>query len=135
MPNPSNTTNFGTPLINFQIDQLSIKEKSDFAFGKQMSEYIQSTVNGGSSSYFWVRNQRWRTNRNYANGRINMQRFMDELQFNGKDNYININWQCIHVVNRIVSGLVGRWMNRSEKINITATDTLSVTQKEDEYQQ
>ena len=113
---------------------MSIKEKSDFDWGKQLAQSIEAKVNGGASSYFWVRNQRWKTNRNYANGRINMSRFQDLLEFNGKVNYINLNWQCIHIVNRIVSGLVGRWMNKNEKIFVTATDPLSNKQKQDEYE-
>lgn len=92
-----------------------------------------STVNGGSSSYFWVRNQRWKTNRNYANGRISMSRFQDLLEFNGKVNYVNLNWQCIHIVNRIISGLVGRWMQRNEKVQVTATDSLSTRDKQEQY--
>jgi len=132
-PSPSSGT-FGTPLINFQLDKISIEKKSDFQWGKQLAESILSKVNGGSSSYFWVRNQRWKTNRNYANGRISMQKFIDLLEFNGKTNYVNLNWQCIHIVNRIISGLVGRWMNRSEKIMVTATDSISTKQKQDEYE-
>lgn len=134
VPNPAGS-NFGTPLVNFQLDRVSIAKKSDYTFGKQVAVDIESKINGGSSSYFWVRNQRWKTNRNYANGRINMQRFMDLLEFNGKTNYLNLNWLPIHVVNRICSGLVGRWMNRNEKINVTATDTLSTKQKREEYEQ
>lgn len=124
---------FGTPLINFQTDSLSIKEKSNFSFGLQLAQYIESTVNGGTSSYFFVRNQRWKINRSYANGKINMAKFQDLLEFNGKTNYLNLNWQCIHIVNRIISGLVGRWMNRAEKIIVTATDSISTKQKQDEY--
>ncbi len=125
---------YGTPLLNFQIDSLSIKEKSDFAYGKQVAEALLAQVNGGTSSYFWVRNQRWKVNRNYANGKIPMQQFMDLLEFNGKVNYLNINWQCIKLANRIMSGLVGRWMSRSEKINVTATDSLSTKKKQQEYE-
>lgn len=130
-------SSLGTPLMPFQLDNLSIKEKSEFAFGKQLAEYIMSTVGGGAgtSSYFTRRNVQWKTNRDYANGRINMQRFMDLMEFNGKDNYANLSWQCIKTVNRIVSGLVGRWMTRSEKISITATDTLSTKQKQEQYDQ
>lgn len=124
----------GDALIDFQLDPLSIRQKSDFAYGKQLSEKIMSFVNGGTSSYFFVRNARWRTNRMYANGRVQMSRFQDLLQFNGKNNYINLNWQCIHIVNRIVSGLVGRWMGKSEKIQVTATDTLSTKEKQEEYE-
>ncbi len=127
------TTNFGNPLIPFQLQKLTIAEKSSPTWGIQNAQEIESKVNGGSSSYFWVRNQRWKTNRNYAHGRISMQRFMDLLEFNGKVNYVNLNWQCIYIVNRIVSGLVGRWMERSEKIYVKATDSLSTKQKQDEY--
>lgn len=126
----------GNVLKTFQIDpKLTIAQKSDWAFGKSLAQYIESTVNGGTSSYFWIRNQRWKLNRNYANGRVDMSRFMDLLEFNGKENYLNLSWQAIRVVNRIVSGLVGRWMDRNEKISVTATDTLSVKDKEDQLAQ
>ena len=134
MSNQPVSNSFGTPLISFQLDKLSIQSKSDFAWGKQLAEYILSLTNGGTSSYFFVRNARWKTNRNYANGRIPMQKFVDLLEFNGKQNYLNLDWQCIKIVNRIVSGLVGRWMNRNEKIIITATDTLSTKEKQAEYE-
>jgi hypothetical protein len=38
------------------------------------------------------------------------------------------------MINRIVSGIVGRWMNRREKIAVKATDTLSIRQKNEEYE-
>lgn len=126
-------SNSAQPLINFQLDSLSIKAKSDFAYGKQLADSVLAWANGGFSNYFWVRNARWRTNRMYANGRVNMQRFQDLLEFNGKVNYVNINWQCIHIVNRIVSGLVGRWMQRAEKIQVTAIDAISTKEKQEEY--
>ena len=122
------------PLKTFQLDKLSIKEKSDWNYGKRLAIYIDGTIRGGISSYFWVRNARWRTNRGYANGRVPMSKFQDLLEFNGKVNYLNINWQSINIVNRIVSGLVGRWMQRGEKIKVTATDSLSTKQKQEEYE-
>ena len=122
------------PLKTFQLDKLSIKEKSDWSYGKQLAQYINGTVTGGISSYFWVRNARWRTNRGYANGRVPMSKFQDLLEFNGKVNYLNINWQSINIVNRIISGLVGRWMQRGEKIKVTATDSISTKQKQEEYE-
>lgn len=134
MSSPNATTSTSMPLISFQLDKATISEKSDPEWGKRLAEYVISLTNGGTSSYYYVRNQRWKTNRNYANGRIDMSRFQDLLEFNGKLNYVNINWQCIHIVNRIISGLVGRWMVRNEKISVKATDTLSVTQKQDQYE-
>lgn len=128
------TNNISQPSINFQLDKMSISQKSNFDWGLKLAQDIEAKVNGGMSSYFWVRNQRWKTNRNYAHGKIAMQRFMDLLEFNGKVNYINLNWQCIQIVNRIVSGLVGRWMSRNEKISVKATDSLSEKQKQEEYE-
>lgn len=69
-----------------------------------------------------------------ANGRMDVQAmFKDRFQFNGKENYIFLNWQCLQIVNRIISGLVGRWMRRNEKIQVKAIDSLSQTEKQDEY--
>lgn len=135
VPTNQNGSGMGNAIQSFQLEQLSIKEKSSPAFGLRLAKEIESTVNGGTSSYFWTRNQRWRQNRNYANGRINMSKFMDLLEFNGKTNYLNLSWQCIHIVNRIISGLVGRWMNKNEKIKVAATDPLSVKDKNDQYEQ
>ncbi len=118
---------------SFQLDNLSIKEKSSDEWGLKMSQYIDSTIGAGISSYYWTRNNRYKLNRNSANGRINMAKFQDLLEFNGKTNYANINWQSIRIVNRIVSGLVGRWMSRDEKIVVNAIDTLSINEKQDEY--
>jgi hypothetical protein len=122
-------------LKDFQLNHLSIKDKSDWGYGKQLAQYINSTITGGISSYFWVRNARWRTNRGYANGRIPMSKFQDLLEFNGKVNYININWQSINVVNRVVSGLVGRWMGRAEKVKVSATDSLSTKKKKEQLEE
>lgn len=135
VPFGQQTNNVSQPLINFQLDKASIREKSQFSYGLRLAQYIESKINGGQSSYFWVRNQRWKTNRNYANGRINMSRFQDLMEFNGKINYLNLNWMPIHIVNRIVSGLVGRWMQRAEKISVTATDSLSTKEKQEQYEQ
>jgi hypothetical protein len=125
----------GSAIKDFQLTTDSIKSKSDKTYGMSVSRYIDSTIQGGTSGYYFARNARFRQNRNSANGRINMDKFRDFLEFNGKTNFANLNWQSIRIVNRIISGLVGRWMNRSEKIQIDATDPLSVNQKEDQYKE
>lgn len=125
----------GQIVKSFQLDDLSIKDKSDDSYGLQLGKYIESTISGNNyNSYYFNRNQRFIKNRNAANGREDIQsKFADRLEFNGKFNYINIGWQSLHIQNRIISGLVGRWMGRDEKIVVTATDSLSVKDKQDEY--
>ena len=122
-------------LKQFQLTEDGIKKKSDESYGIALARYIVSTVNSGVGSYYFNRNARYRQNRNASNGRIRMQKFMDLLELNGKQNYVNINWQSIRIINRIVSGLVGRWMGKSEKVNVSATDPISIKQKRDQYKQ
>lgn len=125
----------GEIIKQFQLTTDGISKKSDPDYGKAIASYISSTVLAGTTGYYFSRNGRFRKNRNAANGRIDVYaRFSDRLEFNGKPNYANLNWQSIHIHNRIISGLVGRWMNRNEKIFVTATDSLSIKEKNDEYE-
>lgn len=120
----------------FQLSNVGQSKKSSKEWGLNMAQAIDSTVQTGvGNSYYWNRNSRFLVNRNYANGKIPMQRFMDQLDFAGKFNYANINWSCIKIVNRIISGLVGQWMQLNERVSVRAIDSLSVTQKDDEYAQ
>lgn len=118
---------------NFQLDRSSIAEKSKPDYGLKLAKYIAATVNQGIGGYYFDRNARYRQNRNAAAGKIDMTRFKDFLELNGKTNYVNINWQSIRIVNRIVSGLVGRWMGNDEKIKVKAIDSLSIKEKKEEY--
>ena len=118
---------------DFELNKATIAEKSKPDYGKRLAKYISTTVNQGIGGYYFDRNARYRQNRNAAAGKIDMTRFKDFLELNGKTNYVNINWQSIRIINRIVSGLVGRWMGNQEKIKVKAIDSLSLKQKEDEY--
>lgn len=120
----------------FLLSTQSIKDKSSKDYGLSVSREIFGYVMSGLQGYFYNRNARFVKNRNYANGRIDIQAmFKDRFQFNGKQNYIALNWNALQIVNRIVSGLVGRWMQKSEKIQVQAIDDLSQTQKKEQYEQ
>lgn len=120
----------------FLLTKEGVKEKSSKDYGTSISREIFSYVISGLQGYFYNRNARFLKNRNYANGRIDVQAmFQDRFQFNGKTNYIALNWNTLQIVNRITSGLVGRWMKRGEKIQVSAIDTLSVNEKQEAYDQ
>lgn len=70
-----------------------------------------------------------------AAGKMDSVQFMDQLNMNGKFNYVNLDWSSIKIVNTIISKIVGRWMGRSEKIVVTATDSISEKDKKEGYQQ
>lgn len=122
-------------LRQFLLTQEGVKDKSSKEYGLSVSREIFGYVISGLQGYFYNRNARFIKNRNYANGRINIQTmFQDRFQFNGKPNYIALNWNALQIVNRIVSGLVGRWMKRNEKIQVRAVDSLSQKKKKEEYE-
>lgn len=124
-------------LKTFLLTTQGIKDKSSKEFGLSVCREIWQYTTTGLQGYFYNRNARFTKNRNYANGRIDIQAmFQDRFKFDGKSqNYIALNWNALQLVNRITSGLVGRWMRRREKIQVKAIDNLSQTKKKDEYEQ
>ena len=123
--------NTGDVLKSFQLSG-DTKAKLDEDYGKKIAQKIDGQISG-TASYYWLRNLRFKKNTNIAYGRIDMVKFMDMLEMNGKFNYINLNWKSILIGHTIVSRLVGRWMNYNEKIVVTATDSLSVNEKKRQY--
>lgn len=120
MAEPNVNSVSGQAIKDFQLSN-DIKSKSDLAFGIRIARYIQGTL-GGNTSYYFIRNSRFAKNRSMIAGRYDMSRFMDRLQMNAKFNYVNINWLPFHLINTIVSRKVGAWMNRNEKIDVSAID-------------
>lgn len=121
---------YGSTMKDFQLSG-DISQKLEKAYGAKVAQYIFSTING-TNSYYWRRNNRFILNRQYANGRIDMSRYMDRLEMNGKFNYVNLNWNCIKICNTIVGRLVGGWMKRNEKISVSAVDHISAKQKQEQ---
>jgi len=117
----------GQSLKDFQITT-DIPSKSDYLYGTRVAQSIYSTIYG-NQTYFWLRNNRFRKNRQIANGKIDMSVFLDRLEMNGKANFVNINWKSIIIGNTIVARLVGSWMSRKEKVTVTATDEASAMLK------
>ena len=122
-----NAYDSGQALKSFQLTT-DIKSKSDLEYGRKVAQNIYATIYG-NQTYFWIRNNRFRKNRQIANGKIDMSVFLDRLEMNGKANYVNINWKSIIIGNTIVGRLVSSWMSRKEKIQVTAVDTTSVSKK------
>ncbi len=119
----------GEALKKFQITT-DVSSKKDYMYGKNVAQSIYSTIYG-NQTYFWLRNNRFRKNRQIANGKIDMSVFMDRLEMNSKANFVNINWKSIIIGNTIVARLVGSWMSRKEKVAVVATDSASAMLKKD----
>lgn len=115
----------------------NIQNKLDPEYGKKLAQDIEAKYGAGvANGYTFLRNDRFKSNILWSSGKINIYaKFADQLQLNGKNNYANINWKAPMLINRIISGLVGRWMQRQEKIQVTAIDPLSVNDKKEQYEQ
>ena len=124
-----NAYDAGQALKSFQLTT-DVKSKSDLEYGRKVAQNIYATIYG-NQTYFWIRNNRFRKNRQIANGKIDMSVFLDRLEMNGKANYVNINWKSIIIGNTIIGRLVSSWMSRNEKIQVTAVDPTSVSKKKE----
>jgi hypothetical protein len=121
-------------LKDFQLTE-DIKSKRDISYGKKIAEYVTSTI-GVNQGYFFSRNSKFQNNRNWANGTVDVYTmFADRYDLNGKQNYINLSYESIKIIQRIVSSKVSQWMQRREKIQVTCTDPLSIQDKQDNYEQ
>lgn len=114
-----------------------LASKLDPEYGKKLAQDIESKYfSNASNAYSFLRNERFKANILWSSGRINIYaKFADRLNLNGKINYANVNYSVLMIVNRIISGLVGRWMERQEKIQVTAIDPISVNDKKEQYEQ
>jgi hypothetical protein len=125
-----NSQNTGEAIKEFQLTT-DTKSKLEYSFGLRIAQSIQSTIYG-SNSYFSQRNNRFLINRNIANGRIDVEAmFKDKLDFDGKENYINISWKALSIISTTISGIIGAWLNNFEKVQVTAIDSYSTKAKKD----
>lgn len=124
----------GGAMKNFMLTTDPEQKKSP-EMGKDMAQYIEKTLSG-TTSHYWLRNQRFGLNRRWASGRIDVRSmFADRLDFNGKQNYANISWKALMIINTVIRKEVAKWMGRNERIVATATDPLSVAAKKKDYEE
>lgn len=131
-----NIDNTGYTYKDFLLSN-KIENKLDPSYGKRLAQDIEAKYSASvANSYTFLRNDRFKQNILAASGKTNVYaKFADLTGLNGKINYANISWKAALIINRIISGLVGRWMQRQEKIQVTAIDPISVQEKKEQYEQ
>lgn len=132
----NNIDNSGYTYKNFLLSR-NMENKLSKEYGERLAQDIEAKYSAGiANSYSFLRNDRFKRNILWASGKTNIYAlFADQLQFNGKINYANFDWSAPMIPNRIITGLVGRWMQRQEKIQVTAIDPISVKAKQEQYEQ
>ena len=108
----------------------STNDKLNKVFAEKIVLQVEQILN---SSYFSERNKRFALNRAMANGRMDINKFKDFFNINGKTNYVNINWKAIMIVNTIINRTVQRWMQKRFKAQVTAVDEISINHKQEKY--
>ena len=81
----------GNALKEFQLSD-NQNEKSQKDFGDKIVLLVEQIINSG---YFTERNDRITINRNIAAGRMDMNKFKDFFNLDGKVDFIKLNWKAI----------------------------------------
>ena len=84
-------------LKSFQLSG-NTKEKSNEKFGDKIVLECEKLLN---SSHFSERNDRFALNRKLAEGKMDMDKFKDFFNIDGKNDYVNLSWKSIMIVNTI----------------------------------
>ena len=116
-------TPFYNPTLQFQ---LNLEGVSDAELGEKMAKYVHSIV---SNEYFEKRNVEITKNYKLSTGRQDMRDYMQFLNIDGKQSYVNLDWTPPMIAPKFMEVLIGGFMKRSEKPRCTAVDPVSIRRK------
>ena len=116
-------TPFYNPTLQFQ---LNLEGVSDAELGEKMAKYVHSIV---SNEYFEKRNVEISKNMKLSTGRQDMRDYMQFLNIDGKQSYVNLDWTPPMIAPKFMEVLIGGFMKRSEKPRCTAVDPVSIRRK------
>ena len=116
-------TPFYNPTLQFQ---LNLDGVSDTELGEKMAKYVHSIV---SNEYFEKRNVEISKNMKLSTGRQDMRDYMQFLNIDGKQSYVNLDWTPPMIAPKFMEVLIGGFMKRQEKPRCSAVDPVSVKKK------
>jgi len=116
-------TPFYNPTLQFQ---LNLEGVSDAELGEKMAKYVHSIV---SNEYFEKRNVEISKNYKLSTGKQDMRDYMQFLNIDGKQSYVNLDWTPPMIAPKFMEVLIGGFMKRGEKPRCTAVDPVSIRKK------
>ena len=116
-------TPFYNPTLQFQLNLDGVSDKE---LGEKMAKYVHSIV---SNEYFEKRNVEISKNMKVSTGRQDMRDYMQFLNIDGKQSYVNLDWTPPMIAPKFMEVLIGGFMKRSEKPRCTAVDPVSIKRK------
>jgi hypothetical protein len=117
-------------VLNFHL--ASFKTKRDTKEGLKISKFLEKAYNSG---YFSKRNRKFEKNRMFARGRQPMSEFLDLLNVDGKEAFVNLDMKAPAIAPKFIQVMIGGFMKRDEKIRVTAVDPVSTDRKKYEREE
>jgi len=111
-------------ILNFHLGNSKLKR--DVEEGLKISKFLQKAYNSG---YFSRRNKKFEKNRKFARGKQPMQEFLDLLNVDGKEAFVNLDMKAPAIAPKFMQVIIGGFMKRDEKVRATAVDPVSVERK------
>jgi len=111
------------PTLQFHLNNEGV---TDAELGQKMARYIHSIV---SNEYFERRNVEITKNVKLSYGKQDMRDYMQFLNIDGKQSYVNLDWTPPMIAPKFMEVLIGGFMKRAEKPRCSAVDPISVKRK------
>jgi len=111
-------------ILNFHLGNSKLKRDTDE--GLKISKFLQKAYNSG---YFSRRNKKFEKNRKFSRGKQPMQEFLDLLNVDGKEAFVNLDMKAPAIAPKFMQVIIGGFMKRDEKVRATAIDPVSVERK------
>jgi len=122
--------NTNKEILNFHLG--TIKSKRDEKEGLKVSKYLERAFNSG---YFSKRNKKFDKNRKFARGRQPMAEFLDLLNVDGKEAFVNLDMKAPAIAPKFIQVMIGGFMKREEKVRVSAIDPISTDKKKYEREE
>lgn len=122
--------NTNKEILNFHLG--TIKSKRDEKEGLKISKYLERAFNSG---YFSKRNKKFDKNRKFARGRQPMAEFLDLLNVDGKEAFVNLDMKAPAIAPKFIQVMIGGFMKREEKVRVSAIDPISTNRKKYEREE
>jgi len=117
-------------ILNFHLGKSS--SKRDEKEGLKISKFLEKAFNTG---YFNKRNKKFEKNRKFARGRQPMSEFLDLLNVDGKEAFVNLDMKAPAIAPKFIQVIIGGFMKRDEKIRVSAIDPISTERKKFEKEE
>ena len=111
-------------ILNFHLGNSKLKR--DTEEGLKISKFLQKAYNSG---YFTRRNKKFEKNRKFSRGKQPMQEFLDLLNVDGKEAFVNLDMKAPAIAPKFMQVIIGGFMKRDERVRASAIDPVSVERK------